>query len=480
MNKKTIIINWFRQDLRLEDNPSIDYLSKLNLPILNLFIFDDINCGDKKLGSASKYWLYYSLKNLNNLLDNKLSIFQGCALKVFKKLNTNYNIKSVTWNRCYEPWRIKRDIQIKSFLKMEKIEVQTFNASLLWEPWEILKNDGTPYKVFSPYYKKGCLNSTPPRIPIDQPKFDTYKVSTSIELKELNLLGKNKWYKKFDNLWNISSLGAKEKIKEFLNNGIKNYREGRNYPAKKIVSRLSPFIHWGLVSPNTLWHSCLNLKSDSNISDDTNHFMSELGWREFSYYLLYHFNHLPNTNLQSKFDSFPWITDDKKLKKWQSGLTGYPIIDAGMRELWKTGYMHNRVRMLVGSFLVKNLLIDWRRGEEWFWDCLLEADLASNSASWQWVAGTGADAAPYFRIFNPITQGEKFDKDGEYTRKFVPELKNLPSKYLFAPWYAPQEVLNDSEITLGENYPFPIIDIKESRMVALEAFSSIKKSKESE
>ena len=232
-----------------------------------------------------------------------------------------------------------------------------------------------------------------------------------------------------------------------------------------------------MVSPNFLWHKCKHFDSSDNISNNVDVFKSELGWREFSYYLLYHFKELPRKNLQGKFDKFPWLINKDYLNKWKYGLTGYPIVDAGMRELWKTGYMHNRLRMIVGSFLVKNLLIDWRKGEEWFWDCLLDADLASNSASWQWVAGTGADAAPYFRIFNPITQGEKFDEEGSYTKKFVPELKNLSPKYLFKPWLAPKEVLEKSGIELGKNYPYPIVDIKFSRTKALEAFSTIKVTK---
>ena len=275
-------------------------------------------------------------------------------------------------------------------------------------------------------------------------------------------------------IWDISDGGVQNSIEYFFNHGISNYKEGRNFPQKRNVSRLSPFLRWGQISPNILWYNCEQLSSDKNVD----HFKSELGWREFSYYLLYHFPILPKKNLQKKFDNFPWVQNTNFLNSWQKGKTGYPIVDAGMRELWETGYMHNRVRMIVGSFLVKNLLIDWKQGEEWFWDCLLDADLASNSASWQWVAGSGADAAPYFRIFNPVTQGQKFDKDGEYTKKFVPELKNLPSKYLFNPWETPKDILSDSGIELGKNYPLPIVDIKTSRNMALEAFSSIKVEKD--
>ena len=477
MKKKEIIINWFRQDLRLDDNPSLHHASKFNIPILNIFILDEINCGKKKFGRASKYFLYHSLKNLDNLLNYKLSLFKGCAIEVFRKLEKKYDIKGVSWNRCYEPWQIIRDTKIKSFLSEQKINTKTFNGSLLWEPWNILKSDSTPYKVFTPFYKRGCLNHSTPREPLPRPILINIKDDDSVELSELNLLEKSKWYKKLDILWNINEKGLEEKVENFFNKGIKNYRDGRNFPSKKYVSRLSPFLRWGLVSPNFLWHKCKHFDSSDNISNNVDVFKSELGWREFSYYLLYHFKELPRKNLQGKFDKFPWLINKDYLNKWKLGLTGYPIVDAGMRELWKTGYMHNRLRMIVGSFLVKNLLIDWRKGEEWFWDCLLDADLASNSASWQWVAGTGADAAPYFRIFNPITQGEKFDEEGSYTKKYVPELKNLSPKYLFKPWLAPQEVLEKNGIELGKNYPYPIVDIKISRTKALEAFSSIKVTK---
>ena len=271
--------------------------------------------------------------------------------------------------------------------------------------------------------------------------------------------------------WNIGELGANNRLTEFLNNGVENYKEGRNIPSKPFVSRLSPHLHFGEISPNQAWHAAKKKGDDTNID----HFCSELGWREFSYTQLYFNPELPKKNLQSKFDLFPWDKDEKKLIAWQKGQTGIPMVDAGMRELWLTGAMHNRVRMVVGSFLVKNLLLHWHHGERWFWDCLVDADLASNSASWQWIAGCGADAAPYFRIFNPVTQGQKFDSDGEYIRKYIPEISELPNKYLFNPWEAPQEELDRAGVVIGKDYPKPIIDLKLSRQNALEAFKSLKK-----
>ena len=262
-------------------------------------------------------------------------------------------------------------------------------------------------------------------------------------------------------------------MQSFLKNGVQNYSEGRNFPNKKNVSRLSPYLHWGQISPNSLWYEVNNLK---NVKDnDVEVFKSELGWREFAYYLLYHFPYIQRKNLKSNFDDFKWLEDPINFKKWSKGLTGIPIVDAGMRELWKTGYMHNRPRMIVSSFLVKNLLIHWRRGEEWFWDCLFDADAASNSASWQWVAGTGTDSTPYFRIFNPVTQGQKFDPTGEYIRTYVPELKNLPIKFLFSPWECPSEILTNLNFKLGQDYPHPIVDLKESRQRALSTYEQLRK-----
>jgi deoxyribodipyrimidine photo-lyase len=348
---------------------------------------------------------------------------------------------------------------------------------LLWEPWNISKDDGTPYRVFTPYYKKGCLNASEPRLPINEPNLENIskKDNVSDSLESLDLLPKSNWYVGFEEEWNPGEEGAEQNLEEFLVNGLLNYKEGRNFPSQKFVSRLSPHLHFGEISPNEVWYRAKTKETISGIDKSLAHFHSELGWREFSYYLLYHFPDFPKVNFQKKFDLFPWKENKELLELWQSGKTGYPIVDAGMRELWQTGYMHNRLRMIVGSFLVKNLLIHWLEGEKWFWDCLVDADLASNSAGWQWVAGSGADAAPYFRIFNPITQGLKFDPEGDYTKKYVPELKNLPNKYLFSPWEAPKEILESAGIELGKDYPEPIVDLKISRELALEAFATTKK-----
>ena len=471
---KGIAIHWFRQDLRITDNPSLETAAEFDA-VLPIYILDDENSQEFKMGSASRWWLHNSLQSLNESLDGKLSIYSQNPEIVIQELLKKYEVKAVFWNRCYEPWRIDRDIDIKAYLDDKNIENKSFNSHLLWEPWEISKDDGTPYRVFTPYYKKGCLNAEEPRLPSKNLKIDTIFYDQDCEqIDTLDLLPRINWYSQIQEAWKPGEAGAQKRLDQFLKEGLLDYKEGRNFPFKENVSRLSPHLHFGEISPNEVWYQAKTKESVSGIQKSLEHFLSELGWREFSYYLLYHFPSLPKQNFQAKFNKFPWIKNESFLESWQKGETGYPIVDAGMRELWQTGYMHNRLRMVVGSFLVKNLLIDWREGEDWFWDCLVDADLASNSAGWQWVAGSGADAAPYFRIFNPVTQGLKFDPEGEYTKKYVPELKLLPNKFLFSPWEAPKEILEKAGIELGKDYPEPIVDLKYSRELALEAFGKTK------
>ena len=472
---KNINVMWFRQDLRLADNPALTNALE-DGKTLAIFIFDNVNSKEHVNGAASKWWLHHSLIKLNKSLQNKLCLFRGNPIDILDEINKQFEISNIFWSRCYEPWRIKRDKKIKKHFNDQNVNVNTFNGSLLWEPWNIAKKDGTPYKVFTPYYRKGCLNSDKPRVPLPAPNL-TNLISIDnhdLKIEDLELLPKHNWYNKMTSLWSPGEEGALSKIDEFISNGLNNYKEGRNFPSNKNVSQLSPHLHFGEVSPNQVWYRAKTKEGKLGIKKDLDHFLSELGWREFSFNLLYHFPFLPKENLQKKFDNFPWDNDRDKLKKWQKGLTGYPIVDAGMQELWQTGYMHNRLRMVVGSFLVKNLLLHWHHGERWFWDCLIDADLASNSAGWQWIAGSGADAAPYFRIFNPITQGQKFDPDGKYTRKYLPVLNDMPDKFLFNPWEAPEDVLRSAGVKLGENYPLPIVEIGSSRQKALEAFATTK------
>jgi deoxyribodipyrimidine photo-lyase len=421
------------------------------------------------MGEASQLWLHHSLTALNIDCDNQLNVFQGDAQQILAKLVDHHAIDAVYWNRCYEPWRTERDAEIKQQLT-KKVIVESFNGALLWEPWEVKKADGGPYKVFTPFYRKGCLNR-PVRHPVSAKSLKPcFKSDLALKIVDLNLMPKLPWGHQVIASWQPGERGAKAAWDVFLSQGLAHYRQGRDLPWLKAVSRLSPHIHFGEISVNQLWYAIQSMAQD----DNTDHFLSELGWREFSYSQLYYQPQMDQKNIQVKFDEFPWQNDQILLKAWQAGQTGIPIVDAGMRELWQTGYMHNRVRMIVGSFLVKNLQVDWRLGERWFWDTLFDADMASNCASWQWVAGCGADAAPYFRIFNPVLQGVKFDANGHYTRKFVPELKKLPDRYLFSPWLAPEGILTQAGIALGKDYPRPIVDLQSSREQALEAYAKIK------
>lgn len=470
------IIVWFRQDLRLQDNPALTAAHESGAPILPVYILDDINAGAWKMGGASRIWLHHSLHALNKSLNGHLYVAAGDAAQIIPALAKKMGAGAAHWNRCYEPWRIVRDKNIKTILEDSGITAESFNGSLLWEPWEIKKADGTPYKVFTPFFRKGCLQAKEPRTPLPRPARLTYADAPkdAISIDALNLLPtRPRWDKDMVTHWTIGEDGAQKRLADFLDDGLSGYKDGRNVPAQNNVSRLSPHLHFGEISPNTAWHAAQGYGMAHHLERDMDCFLSELGWREFSHSLLYYNPTLVWDNLNTKFNAFPWTdSDTHDVNDWQRGMTGYPIVDAGLRELWQTGYMHNRVRMIVGSFLVKHMLTHWRRGELWFWDTLFDADMANNAASWQWIAGCGADAAPYFRIFNPIIQGEKFDPDGAYVRRFVPEIAALPDKYLHKPWDAPPALLAEAGITLGSTYPAPIVDHADARTRALEAFQN--------
>ena len=451
----------FKNNLRINDNPPLFYASQYQNKLLPIYIYDNINI-KKELGGASKYWLFNALKSLNKSLNNNLLFLKGDTSYILKDIVKKHSISNIF---CEKPF-LKNEIILFKKLKTElsnyNVNINFYNCTLLWDPQSILKKDHTPYKVFTPFYKKGCLESVIPDRPLGLPnKLNFLNVNNETTIKDLNLLSKYKWYTKLNNLWSITEESANNILDLFLIKKIYNYKKGRDYPASNLTSKLSPYIRFGMISINKIWHSLKNLSIDENIT----HFESELGWRDFSYYLLYHFPHMETNNLQTKFNNFKWENSIEKFNAWKAGKTGYPIIDASMKELWETGYMHNRMRMVTASFLVKNLLIDWKLGERWFWECLLDADYASNIAGWQWAAGTGADAAPYFRIFNPILQGEKFDSNGEYTLKYLPELKSVPIKLLQKPWE-----FNSSNL----KYVNPIIDLKNSRDNALYQYSLIK------
>ena len=467
------VIMWFRQDLRLSDNPAL--LNAIQQGrVLPVFILDEGN--DWSIGGASRWWLHHSLLALNESLQGNLWILRGDAAELLPQLAREHSASYAFWNRCYEPSIIRRDSLIKEQLTADGITATSSNGSLIWEPWENLKQDGTPYKIFTPFYKYAIANNPPAApSPAANANFDTVKcLQGKNRIDDLNLLPEINWYEQIASQWQPGELGARQRLQNFTENGLYDYRDGRDYPAKRSVSMLSPHLHFGEISPREAASVVKQAGDIDSNEEQAAHFIRELAWREFSYYTLYHFPHICQQNMKSQFDRFPWVKDQKSLCLWQQGQTGFPLVDAGMRELWQTGTMHNRVRMIVGSFLVKNLMIHWLEGARWFWDCLLDADLANNSCSWQWVAGSGADAAPYFRIFNPVTQSTKFDPEGSYIRKYVPELNGLSNKAIHDPSSAAASELEKAGVILGEHYPRAIVDLKESRVRALDAYKALR------
>ena len=458
---KSVAIMWFRRDLRLSDNPALVAAARHGT-VLPLWIDDQAEAGERAPGAALQVWQRHSLQALDDSLQGQLNIRQGTAQAVLQDLMQQFDVQAVYWNRCYEPWRVDRDTELKSWLQDQGIRAESHNGALLWEPWEIKKSDGTPYRVFTPFFRNGCLAAPPPRRPLPRPEGLTCAQDAHrISLSQLSDLPSRPWAGRMMSHWTMGERAAQAQLADFMASGLEDYKEGRNFPAQRTVSRLSPYLQSGEISPHQVWHAVRDAATDVNAQ----HFCSELGWREFSYSLLWHQRDLHRVNLQSKFDNFSWADPGENLQAWQRGETGIAIVDAGMRELWQTGYMHNRVRMIAASFLVKNLLIDWRHGESWFWDTLVDADPANNPASWQWVAGCGADAAPYFRIFNPVTQAKKFDPSGDYIRKWVPELAGRATKDLFS--------LPETAAPRASTYPAPIVDLKLSRTRALSAFSDL-------
>ncbi|MEL7431957.1 MAG: deoxyribodipyrimidine photo-lyase [Chlamydiota bacterium] len=466
--KQTLFL--FRKDLRIQDNPAY-FAACERGKVLPMYIFDDLAPKPYQMGQASKLFLHHTLLELEKAVDDHLLILKGSPKKILLQWVEQENIDSVFVNESFEPWYRAFDQEMEEVLRKKGVGFEKFSGCYLRSPEEVVKDDGKPFSVFTPFKKKSY--QFPVRKPLGKPsKPQWIKVKRHAKAVEsLSLLPKKPWGKRLEGLWEFGEKGAQKKLAYFLEHGLENYKKGRDFPAGPNTSLLSPYLAHGVISPHEVWHKTLTKKAPEK---DLEHFLSELTWREFSYYLLYHFPQLPEKNFQKKFDNFPWKAHSKWLLAWQKGETGYPIVDAGMRQLWQTGYMHNRLRMVVGSFLVKNLLIHWHEGRDWFWDCLVDADIANNSAGWQWIAGSGADAAPYFRIFSPRSQVEKFDPEGEYVRHYVPELASLPQKYLAEPWLAPESALRAAGIVLGKDYPHPIVDVKESRQRALEAFQSLK------
>ena len=472
----TTAVIWFRQDLRLSDNPALLAASEEYDHLIPIYI-DDTQAASQ-LGEASRVWLHNSLSHLHNQLleqDSSLLLFQGDPSDIIKQLCHTADVDAVLWNRCYDPESIERDRQIKASLKANAIHANSYNASLLYEPWQVLKKDMTPYRVFTPYWKEVChigLALPPSPEPQTIPPLPNVSDITSLNLEALGLLIDKPWPAEMLSHWKVGAQAAQKSLSDYLDHsGPEDYQKTRDFPATPGTSRMSPHLHFGEISPRQIVWQTLSERPLTEIDSGTITFIKEVVWREFAYYIMYHFPETQQQAMYPQFKNFPWRTDiAEPLERWQKGQTGFPIIDAGMRELWATGWMHNRVRMIVASFLTKNLLINWQDGEAWFRDTLVDADLASNIMGWQWASGCGADAAPYFRIFNPLLQSEKFDKQGEYIRRWVPELAALDNKLIHKPWTAPEatKALLD--------YPEPMVDLSASRLRALDAYAKVKKS----
>jgi deoxyribodipyrimidine photo-lyase len=470
--------------LRLADNPALQaLLQDGHLPV-PVFIHDEPD-PDWQTGGASAWWLHHSLVALKQSLqqlDSDLLIYSGDAQRHLLKLAQKTGAEAVYWNRCYEPAFVNRDEKVKEQLRLQGIDAYSHSAGLLREPWQHLKKDNTPYRVFTPFWKSLCIIG-PSRDPAAKPDVLPARSGSnhpdSQPIESLGLLPVIHWDKAFYSHWHPGEEGAWNAINDFCDTRLIDYKTDRDIPEKTGTSRMSAHLHCGEISPLQLWHYLSQLAA-SDASPGTvsavEAWFRQLGWREFSQHLLYHFPHTTLQPLDKRFECFPWRTDyADTLASWQQGQTGIPIVDAGMRELWTTGYMHNRVRMIAASLLTKNLLIPWQEGARWFWDTLVDADLANNTMGWQWTAGSGADAAPFFRIFNPVLQGEKFDKDGVYVRRWVPELASLGDKFIHQPWSAGTSTLADADIRLGKEYPEPVVDMKVSRRQALTAWDRIKR-----
>ena len=472
-------IMWFRQDLRLDDNPALQHACDGGRPVIALYVLDEETPGTWTMGGASTWWLHHSLISLARDLKLRgctLVLRRGAARDVIKAVVAETGAARVVMSRCYEPWARKLESDVHDDLKAVGVPLKRYVGTLLFDPDLVRTKTGVPYKVYTPFWRQ--VSATNLRTIVAAPKHvpAPAKLPKSDALATWGLLPTEPdWAGGLREAWTPGEAGASANLDRFLDRGLRDYTDMRNRPDLPGTSKLSPHLHFGEISPAMCWHRARGF-ADGNpkLDKGLETFLKELTWREFSYHLLFHWPTLPEAPFRPEFAKFPWAGTSAQLKAWQRGQTGYPIVDAGMRELWATGWMHNRVRMIVGSFLVKNLLISWRDGEAWFWDCLVDADLASNSASWQWIAGSGADAAPYFRIFNPQKQGETYDPDGAYVRQWVPEIAKLPAKYLHAPWTAPREILNHCGVALGHTYPKPIVDHSETRTAALAAFATIK------
>lgn len=456
---------WFRNDLRLKDNPALAYALRHHESVLCAYIDESAESGDP---AANRWWVRGALIDLDDQLFGRLFYRQGVARAMLGELIDRYQVDAVYWNRRYEPQAREQDTAIKAWLKDSGFRVASFMGNLLSEPWEVTKPDGGPYRVFTPYYKAllkyGLAEPQDEAPAIEEGGLLEPEKSAREALEALPL---RDWMADFAESWQPTREAALATLEAFADGVMAGYPEQRNLPSVRGCSRLSPYLHFGQLSPREVVRRVARLEGAEA-------FVRELIWREFGHYVLFHWPDSLDQPMDRRFEAVPWRDDAEGLAAWKLGLTGIPMVDAGMRELWHTGYMHNRVRMVVASLLTKHLLIDWREGADWFEYTLLDADLANNRMGWQWCAGSGVDAAPYFRIFNPVSQGERFDPNGDYVRRWVPELSRLPDKWLHKPWEAPEAILAAAGVGLGRDYPRPLVDLKAGRERALKVWERIK------
>ena len=489
MSKKAVnpapVVVWFREDLRLADQPALAAAIEAGAPVVCVYLFDETSPGLRPLGGASRWWLHHSLAALDAALaaiGGRLDILQGPALETIARVVDATGAQAVFWTRRYEAPAIAIDTAAKAALVERGIRAESFNGQLLFEPWALRTKTGTPFRVFTPFWR-ACLALPAPPPPLPAPRrlvsapWPSHAPLERINLARLALLPeKPDWAGGLRQTWTPGEAGGRERLAAFIETGLRGYKSERDRPDMAATSRLSPHFRFGEISPRQALHAVRHaIDAGSVPASDADKFLAELGWREFSYHLLFHEPDLATRNFQSRFDAFPWRpAEPREIEAWRRGRTGYPIVDAGLRELWQTGTMHNRVRMIVASFLVKDLMVDWRVGESWFWDTLCDADPASNPASWQWVAGSGADAAPYFRVFNPVLQGAKFDPSGAYVRRYIPEIAALPDDWIHRPWETPPVILASAHLSLPRDYPLPIVDHSRARDRALAAFAQMR------
>jgi deoxyribodipyrimidine photo-lyase len=474
------VIVWLRRDLRLTDNPALAAACEHARHVVALYVHAPEEDGEWAPGAASRWWLHHSLARLDADLrarGGRLVLRRGDSLAELRLVARVSGAVAVYWNRLYDPARVAHDTRIKSALHEDGLECQSFNAALLHEPWQVSTGQGDPYRVFTPFWRACTARLDALPRPLPPPARVTAPPSppASLPLDELALRPRIRWDEGLHAAWVPGEAGALAQLDAFTGGPVEAYGEGRNRPDRAETSRLSPYLHFGEIGPRQCVAAARNAaaaRPSAQASIDS--FVREIGWREFAHHLLHHFPHTPTAPLDQRFDTFPWDPDDALLRAWQQGRTGYPIVDAGMRELWATGWMHNRVRMIAASLLTKNLRQPWLAGARWFWDTLVDADLASNTLGWQWTAGCGADAAPFFRIFNPMLQTERFDPERAYLRRWLPELGRLPDGWVHRPWEAPPATLAAAGVILGRDYPLPVVDFRKSREAALAAYGSIK------